>query len=184
MTELRKIIFESERTIVRQLLKSDFDDLLELYSKEESFKYDFEHPLAHYELGDYLNQIVQSYHYEESGYHMYGIELKSEEKIIGTFIYTLMDPKGLVCDIGGSLNSDYWKKGLAQEVGQESLKYLFSKNVEKVACGSFYQNKDSIKLIESLGFKKEGHVKMAIWLKDQYFDEVLYGYFRSDYQDE
>ncbi|MDF1694767.1 MAG: GNAT family protein [Saprospiraceae bacterium] len=176
------MIFETDRTIIRRLIKSDVEDLVELYNDEEVFKHEFDDPRSFEDVEYTISYILEEYRIPERSVHKYVVEHKSDQKVIGTISYEFKDPDHLVCEIGGWIRTIYSKKGIGTEVVSGLLDTLFSQNTIRVFCSCSAENLGVIRLAEKLGFEKEGHIKMAIYVKGKYIDEVYFGLMKDDFQ--
>lgn len=176
------MIFETERIRIRKLLKSDIEDLVDLYSDEEVFEHEFDYPRNLSEVEYTVETILDEYTLLEKSVHRYVVEYKSNHKVIGTISWEFKDPEGLVCEIGGCLRSDFFDKGIGTEVFKVLLEFLFGQNTIRVFCSCSANNARAIRVVEKLGFEKEGHIKMAIFLNGEYIDEVYYGLMKSNYK--
>ena len=176
------MILEAERTVIRQIEPKDLRDLLEIYSDEKIFEYEFQNSYEIDQVKHWMQDVIMSYNYEHNDMYEYGIVEKKSQKLIGIVSMTYIDPEQRVCEIGAWLNTKYTGLGYSTEIGLQLVDYIFKRGSEKIFCSTAFQNEKSWKLIERLGFEKEGHVKMAIWSKGKYFDEVFYGLMKSDYE--
>ena len=77
-------------------------------------------------------------------------------------------------------NKDYWKKGYGYESLSLLMKYGFNQlNLNRIYSGSYDFNVGSIKLLEKLGFKKEGRQRQAVYKNGKYCDIILFGYLKK-----
>ena len=74
-------------------------------------------------------------------------------------------------------------KGIMSEVGPAIIGHLFrNENIDRLTARIFAPNIASIKLVEKLGFKKEGYLCEAVKnSKGQVFDLALYSLSRAEY---
>ena len=76
---------------------------------------------------------------------------------------------------------EYWGKGIASEAVYLSTKFCFDiLNLHKVNAGVIAPNVGSIKVLEKLGFKKEGCIRDDVLLENKYFDVYKFGVLESD----
>lgn len=60
------------------------------------------------------------------------------------------------------LDPKFWKQGYMKEGLEGMISYLFSIGYVGITARAFADNKDSIKILESIGFVKEGELKDAV----------------------
>lgn len=79
-------------------------------------------------------------------------------------------------------NKDFWGKGLAKEACKLIIDHGFkSLNLHRIYCGTSSENIGMQKLAKSLGFKREGLSKDAIYKNGEYKDIINYGLVENDF---
>lgn len=87
----------------------------------------------------------------------WGIALKCDDKLIGTAGYNSLMLLNRKCEISYDLDHEYWGKGVMIRSWKEIIKYSFETlNLRRIQASVVKTNKRSIKLLEKLGFQKEG----------------------------
>ena len=167
--------FETEQAIVDEMMADDLEELQNLLADEAVHAYEFQHTSDPDEVRAYLQSILKLYKDENLASTDLGIFEKGSEKLIGLIRVRYGDPMLKLCDISGCLHSDYTNKGIATEVGIGLIDALIAKGVSKVSCNTISDNERACKLAERIGLDKEGHIKMAYWLDDQYYDQMYFG---------
>ncbi|MBQ7308252.1 MAG: GNAT family N-acetyltransferase [Clostridia bacterium] len=127
-----KIIFETERLIIRQWKDEDYKDLYEYASDDETTKY------LHFET--YKNEqtakdrikFVKNEYLNNEMLGEFPIELKQEHKVIGAINIRLDTVKaGGIMIMGWVLNKNYRGKGYMTECVKEAFKYVKRNNLAK-----------------------------------------------------
>ena len=167
--------FETEKAIVDELVADDLKELQELLTDETVHQYEFQHTSDPEEIKMYLESMLKLYKDDDIASTDLGIFEKGSEKLIGLIRVRYSDPDLKLCDISGCIHSGYTNKGIATEVGKGLVDALMSKGVSKVSCNTISENEHACKLAERIGLDKEGHIKMAFWSDDKYYDQVYYG---------
>ncbi len=76
----------------------------------------------------------------------------------------------------------FWKMTAALESEKLLLQYAFEKlNLHKVIGGANVENKGSWKVMERVGFVKEGVFRDAVYRNGKYYDAYMYSILRSEY---
>lgn len=104
-------MIETERLMLRPLSMADADDMFEYAGKPENLIYIFP---AHKNLADTRLAIATLFMKAPLG--KWAIELKSEQKMIGTIDFVKLDEKNRTAELGYALNQTYWGQGLMTEV--------------------------------------------------------------------
>lgn len=85
---------------------------------------------------------------------------------------------------GLGIAREHWGKGYGKEAIKIILKYYFMELAyQKVTVYIYSFNERSMKLHESLGFCKEGVIRRMIYTNGKYYDEVIYGMTREEFDE-
>ncbi|MGE5654449.1 MAG: GNAT family N-acetyltransferase, partial [Bacillota bacterium] len=113
-----------------------------------------------------------------------GIELKETSALIGDIgVHTIAeDPKQV--KIGYTLAREYQGQGFATEALSAFLGYLFTGlKKRRVLAYVDMDNQRSIKLLERLGFVREGRLRENSWANGEWRDDYLYALLDHDWWD-
>lgn len=152
-----KIITETERLILRRYKESDLQDLFEYLSDPEVVRYEPYKPKT-------LDETREELAWRVSTEEMVAVELKSSGKLIGNVYLGKRDFQSL--EMGYVFNRRYWGQGFASESCRALIGQAFSQGVHRVFAECDPQNESSWRLLEALGFRREGH-----FLENVYFWE-------------
>lgn len=79
---------------------------------------------------------------------------------------------------------DYWGKGYGIEATQLLINYGFRQlNLHRISSSAIEFNERGIKLHKRLGFQKEGVRRKAIFKNGQFWDEILFGLLREEWEE-
>jgi RimJ/RimL family protein N-acetyltransferase len=89
---------------------------------------------------------------------------------VGTFMYGL------------AIASEHQRKGYATEAVRLVLRYFFHERRYQKATAEMYSfNKPSIQLHERLGFTLEGRLRRMVFTDGQFYDALIYGMLREEF---
>lgn len=105
----------------------------------------------------------------------WGIELKSNSKLIGTIGYHRLDKPHYRAEMGYMLDPDYWRKGLMSEAIMSVIEFGF----EKMQCHTLEaqvnpNNQASIQLLEKFNFVREAYFKENYLYNGRFLDSAVY----------
>jgi len=145
-----KIIFETDRLIVRRLKVSDFDLFHKMQSNPNVMK--FVRPKANTfeENKAEIKRLINLYEKQGNNFWIYAIELKETNTFIGT---VALVKDGDYDEIGYRLLEDEWGKGFGFEVTRGLIEYCKGNNFEKLIAYAAIENKASTKILEKLNFQ-------------------------------
>ncbi len=168
---------ETERLRLRPVKLEDAEDMFEYASVEDNTYFVFP---AHESIEDTQHAIAN--YFIASPLGKFGIELKTEEKFIGT-IDIRVDMKKSKAEIGYILNQTYSKKGYATEAAAAMVEFAFETlELEKVTASCDARNTASEAVMKRLGMKKEGVSRHhEIWKNGEWVDMLFYGLLREEY---
>ena len=119
----RKIIFETQRLIVREWQSEDEAELKK-FLQDENVMYDYDHAFSDEEVANWLKWNLQSY--QEYGYGLWALEKKRTGEVIGECGLTNQLVKGKSYpEIGYHLCGKEWHKGYAIEAAAATKQYAF-----------------------------------------------------------
>ena len=157
--ENKIIIAETERLILRRYIKEDLQDLFEYLSDIEVVEYEPYKPLT-------LNETKGNLDWRIGTDEMIAIELKESHKMIGNLYMGKREFEAL--EIGYVLNRNYWGHGYAAESCRALIQQAFSNGIHRIYAECDPHNQNSWKLLESLGFRREAHLRQNVYFwKDE-----------------
>lgn len=152
--EEKTVIAETDRLILRRYTKDDLQDLYEYLSNAEVVKYEPYKPMN-------MDEVRHNLKWRILTDEMVAVERKSNHKMIGNIYPGKRDFESP--EIGYVLNQDYWGKGYAKESCLSLVAQAFSHGIHRIYAECDPENKNSWKLLESLGFEREAHLKQNVY---------------------
>lgn len=147
-------ILETERLILRRYIKDDLQDLYEYLSDSEVVKHEPYKAMN-------LDEVKENLKWRISTDEMIAVELKSNHKMIGNIYCGKRDFNSI--EIGYVFNKAYWGKGYAKESCNAIITQAFNNGTHRIFAECDPQNPNSWKLLESLGFSREAHLKQNVY---------------------
>ena len=153
------MILETERLILRRYREEDYEDLYEYLSDPEVVKYEPYRPMDREETRRELAFRI-------ADAKMIAVELKNTGKLIGNVYLGKREFEAL--EIGYVLNRDFWGLGYASESCLALIQWTFDHGIHRIYAECDPENENSRKLLERMGFAREGHLKENVWFwKDE-----------------
>ncbi|MGN0630768.1 MAG: GNAT family N-acetyltransferase [Ruminococcus sp.] len=148
------MILETNRLILRRYSADDLNDLFEYLSDDEAVKFEPYKAMSLEETKDNLKWRIET---DE----MIAVELKENHKMIGSIYLGKRDFNSL--EIGYVFNRAFWGKGYAKESCAAIIRYSFQNGIHRIFAECDPDNVNSWKLLESIGFEKEAHLKQNVF---------------------
>ncbi len=182
-----KPILRTKRLILRFWEQKDEKDLVTYMNDIEVTRYLV--PAPHpYKLKDARWWIAKCTHEVKRNLNRdynFCIELKSNKRVIGGLGLHDVEKKDGNAEIGYCLAKEYWKQGLMTEAASALITFGFKKlKLRRIYAPIFKENKASQKLVEKLGFKKEGLLRKHAKSKatGKVHDCYVYGLLKGEWK--
>ncbi|NGZ75100.1 GNAT family N-acetyltransferase [Saccharibacillus alkalitolerans] len=177
-------LLETPRLILREARPEDRDGLFALYADEEVMRY---LPLDPFETAEEAD--------DEMGWHARifrertGIRWMIEERESGAFVGTCgflgIEREHNRMEIGYDLARGHWGKGLMPEAVRAVLDFGFGPlRANKIEARVDPDNSASVRLMDKLGFVREGLLRQHEFEKGRYVDLAAYSMLASEYGQE
>lgn len=167
---------ETERLILRQPERADVTDYMEFVNSKFVQCYNAMSPVSPEKAKSSFSKVQDD---------TVAIVLKQTGKVIG-MIYIQEDSLRYGVDsneLSYFLREDESRKGYMKEALQALIAHLFAyENLTCIAARCFVPNIASQRLLESLGFHRDGVIRKCVkGFQDTIFDDCLYSLFREDW---
>ena len=118
---------------------------------------------------------------DEPGWFQYAVELTADKIHIGDVGVNLHENR-LLADIGFTLATAYHGRGYASEAVRGVLGHLFRiRGLHKVSAECDARNIASARLLERVGFTREGLLREQTWIKNEWTDDLIYGLLAAEW---
>jgi len=165
---------ETQRLKLRKIQPEDKYGIFDIYSSSEAMRYFGKVPYTSIsEAEDMIEKVVKAFQNKEG--IRWGITLRASDKLIGSGGFWRLLKDHLRAEIGYDLNPAYWKKGIMSEALEAMIEFGFKKmNLHTVEANIDPANIASEKLLEKMGFRKEGHITESFLLNGEFTDTGIY----------
>jgi RimJ/RimL family protein N-acetyltransferase len=172
---------KTSRLVLRRLVTHDWKDLLELMSDEDFFLYqdgvplDEDHVLRWLESDAHVKLTTP----EQSFY--LGLEVQDGGKLIGYLSLTFTDPRRLQVTFSIGLNRGFQRQGFALEAVEALLGFCFEGlKLHRVAGWCDSRNVAACRLLEKIGFRREGEFLKNRWVHGEWTNSIWYALLEED----
>jgi ribosomal-protein-alanine N-acetyltransferase len=112
------------------------------------------------------------------------IEKKDGTKIGLITHFHVLHPMGKTLEIGSALIPNERRKGYGTEAAQIMVDYLFlSKEAPCIQATTHIKNTTSQRVLEKVGFKKEGIMRKRSFIRGEWTDITLYSILREEWKE-
>jgi aminoglycoside 6'-N-acetyltransferase len=182
-------MIETKRLILRPLLITDVDDLLEYQSHPEIVRYIPWPERTREQVVEALNKTIDTGKGElkdEGDFFVLAWEIKEGThagKVIGQSNMSLRSTNDQLSDIGWVTHQDFQRKGYAFEATFGLMEYAF-KNfpLHRIVADIDTRNPESAAMAEKLGMRREAEYKDSEFFKGAWCSMWLYAILKSEFQ--
>jgi RimJ/RimL family protein N-acetyltransferase len=153
-------ILETDRLILRRLTSDDAAFIVELLNQPSFLRYIGDKGVRTREDAISYIQSGPIASYTRFGFGLYRVALKDTGTPIGMCGLLKRDSLPDV-DIGFAFLPDYWSAGYALEAANGVMNYGHSIGLNRIVAITSLDNEASIKLLERIGMKFEGTIKLT-----------------------
>lgn len=108
--------------------------------------------------------------------YQWGIALQQGDHVIGTVTLACLDRRNRRAEVGFALAHARWGQGFAREAVTLALHYAFGPlDLHRVEADVDPLNVGSLRLVERLGFQREGYLPERWWCDGRWHDTVFFG---------
>ena len=171
-----------ERVRLRPVRAGDAPGALSVYGDETTALYLARPALASIEEAEaMIAKCLEGY---ASGDSMnFVIERNSDSTFIGMCLLFRFEPPSRRAEIGYTIAREHWSRGYATEAVRGLVDHAFGTlGLNRLEADIDPRNEASARLLERLGFTREGHLRERWIVKGETSDTIFYGLLRSEWQ--
>lgn len=183
MPELQPVTLDTPRLTLRWVDEGDLHDLYAIFSDPEVTRYWSAGPWT--SMDQARSKLEQLMHNYRNGSGLtFGAQSKENGKMIGTINLHQFFESNRRCELGYAFSSPYWGKGYAVEAIGAALDHAFAVlGLNRIEADIDPRNGPSGRVLERLGFRKEGYMPERWIVNGETADTVFYGLLKR-YWDE
>jgi ribosomal-protein-alanine N-acetyltransferase len=174
---------ETDRLTLRPLAIEDTDFIFRHFSDPAVTEHLMdEPPVTEYEQAE---EIIRSYlEPKRKTHNRWGITVrKADNQLIGTCGYHKWDKRHHRAEIGYDLSPGFWGQGYMTEALRAIISNGFGHmDLNRIEALVYVENERSIRLLESLGFKREAILRDYFCLNGKFYDHYLYSLLRREWK--
>lgn len=167
-------VIETKDLILREINSEDTSVLFQNYSDKEVMKYFGRELLKDISEAEEKIIMTNSDFKNKIGIR-WAVCLKADRKMIGSGGYWRILKDHLRAEIGYELSQEFWGKGIMTEALQAIIEFGFTRmNLHTIEANIDPENIGSVKILEKLGFKREGYFKDSFLFNGKFTDTASY----------
>jgi ribosomal-protein-alanine N-acetyltransferase len=174
-------VLVTERLRLREIVNADAADILHFRGDRETQKYNTV-PMRDEAEARSLIRTMQSWYVTRQAIQ-WGITLLEQDRVIGICGVHDWSRRHQRAFIGYDLTREYWGRGLAFEAMREVVRFGFEQlDLHRLEAITATENARSIRLLERLGFKREGvRREYSLEADGTFRSSAIYGLLRDEH---
>lgn len=176
----------TERLVLRELLPSDAADVLVFRGDPEVQKYDDPPIQTVQQAADFIEEMRQACASQEQ--QSWAITRNGSDTVIGLVSLQYPGRRGdqyhRRAEVGYGIARAYWGQGIGSEAVRAVVHYGFAQlGLNRIYARTIADNFESVRLLEKLGFVREGTQRQHSLEDDgRFHDSAIYGLLRSEWE--
>jgi RimJ/RimL family protein N-acetyltransferase len=181
MRAFQSVPIETARLVLRPLTEADIAPLFGIHSDPEAMRYWSGTVWPNDERGRAM--VRQDLDPAAVDHLRLGLELPQSRRLIGHCTFFKINNQCRRAELGYMLAPDVWGRGYMQEALDAFIDYGFTElDLNRIEADTDPRNERSMKLLERMHFKKEGHFRER-WIVDgEVSDSAMFGLLRSEWR--
>ncbi|MBN4004652.1 GNAT family protein [Nostoc sp. LPT] len=169
------MILETHRLLMRDFVETDWQAVFAYQSNPLYLRYNYWTRRTQKDVCEFIQMFIDQQKEQPRTKFQLAIILKEENRLIGNCGIRVNDLEMREANIGYELNTQYWGQGYATEAAQAILKFGFEElEMHRIWSWCVSENVASVKVLEKIGMRREGHLQEKELIKGRWYDNFLY----------
>ncbi|MBZ9685860.1 GNAT family N-acetyltransferase [Clostridium estertheticum] len=171
----------TDRLLIKKLELNDRVEFFRYRSLPEVYKYQSFIPKNMNAIDDFISDIPSNPNIPNTWFQL-AIVNKNEDMLIGDIGIHFLEDNAQV-EVGYTLAPRYQGQGYAIEALKAVINYLFFElKKHRITASVDPNNTKSIRLLEKLGMRKEGHFIKSFKMGDVWLDDCIYAILKDEWK--
>lgn len=174
---------ETERLILREMTPDDVEFFFRHFTNDKIIEGScFPGPKSLEAAREELERYCIKPFKKQTGIR-WGIAIKGNDVLIGTCGFYDWNKTAYRAEIGYDLDPAFWRHGLMTETLLIVIKFGFEKmKLNRIQAIIDLENTRSIRLVQRLGFKKEGVLRQNSYFNGRFRDELCFSLLKHEWK--
>ena len=172
-------VLKTENFVIRAFERKDLEIFAQYRSQEMVAKYQSWTSFTYQDAVELFESTDYSTFGTEGNWYQLAILTQETDELVGDLAVHFIDHDQI--EIGVTVSPQHQGKSVATEAVSRFLGYVFGDlNKHRVVATTDAENTAAYRLLEKLGFRREGHFIQNIFFKGAWGDEYQYAMLRSE----
>jgi [ribosomal protein S5]-alanine N-acetyltransferase len=177
------ILFTTQRLKIRNLRESDLEAFHHYRSNPEITKYQGFDTYSWDQAKAFIAEHQKKLFIIPGEWIQYAIENTSSRQLIGDCAVYLHSSDSRIAEAGITISDTHQKHGYARETMLGLMNFLFTeKGIHRIEETVDTENQASVRMLESLSFRREAHFIENVFFKGKWGSEYQYAMLRREWE--
>jgi RimJ/RimL family protein N-acetyltransferase len=179
----RTLTVRTERLQLREIEAGDWQAVLQYQRQPEYLRFYPWTERTKADVQQFVDMFVTWRYEHPRTKFQFAITLATSRQLIGLCGVrrtTLQSPEA---ELGYEIAPEFWKQGYATEAAEAMLAFAFnSLQVHRCWANCLTENRASIRVLEKLRMRREGHFRENRWMKNRWWDTYIYAILTGEWR--
>lgn len=183
------ILLTTDRLIIREFEEADWQPLYEYASDPEAVRYRLSEAKTEQQTCDFIQWAIAQAQEQPRKIYNLAIALRQDNRLLGEcelYIENFHHADNFddsQARIGYAFNPKYWGQGYATEAVRELIAFGFENlRLHRIYAPCTPANVASVRVLEKVGMRREGHFRESLWMRGSWVDVLLYAILDREWQ--
>ena len=173
----------TERLILREYEKDDWALVHHYAEKTDVVEFLPWGPNTEEETKQFIERVIKNRSKTPREKYEFAVILKENDKLIGGCSLNICNPEDQSGEIGYCFSPEIWGNGYATEAVSALIEFTFQKlEIHRLFAGVEPENTRSIRVLERLGLRLEGHLKENKLIRGKWRDTLIYAILAKEWE--
>ncbi len=170
------MLITTERLRLREFIEADWPAVLAYQTHPDYLRYYHWTGRTAAEVRAFVRQFIDWQQEQPRYKYQLALVLPAEDRLIGNCGLRLERQGAIEAELGYELDPAYWGRGYATEAARAMVSFGFKElSLHRLWAACLAENVGSVRVLEKLGMRPEGHLRQNRRFKGRWWDTLLYG---------
>ncbi|WP_163509707.1 GNAT family N-acetyltransferase [Fodinicola acaciae] len=173
----------TKRLLLRPFEMADLDALYDITRRPEVARFEYWEPKTREETAESLRRRAGRRAFEAEGDRFgLAVVLPDSGEFVGDVSLKWASKQSRQGDLGYMVHPDHQGNGYATEAATEMLRIGFEcLDLYRISAGCEPRNTGSVRVLERLGMRREGHLRRYAYVKGEWWDQFIYAILADEF---
>ena len=175
-------VLDTERLRLRPVRRTDAEAILQVFGDDAAMRFWSHEPLADLDAAHgYIDRMVAGF--ASRTLFQWVVADRETDGLLGTVTVYQWDHANHRAEVGFMLGRAHWGRGFAQEAVRAVLRFAFeAMDLHRVEADTHPGNAASLRLLERLGFRREGLLRQRFLIDGSASDSEIFGLLQEEWR--